>query len=333
MSIGKRNISIVIPTLTGSATLPLVLDSIRLQNAAQHTEVIVVIDGPSPVIETLLTNYSTRHATEFKTLKIKKFPQNKGRFFARYEGALQATNETLLFIDDRTELQHDYLDVVTRIAKDNRAIISSIREKSHPNFISKSLYVIRRWVYKNQKESFHAYDITEQNFEKSPKGTAGFCVDKSLFVKASKKFLSEGDVSSSSNDDTRLLKHIVAMVPIHRSPELVLVYTPRERWQDELRHIYKRGPMFIDYYLKSESRYFRHLLLLYVVTLSTIVGSALYPRLLIAIAVFVLAGFATLGLLAGKGLTEKAWTSFGILLIFCSFVSGIYVGTIRKIFK
>lgn len=329
----KKSFAIVIPTYSGIETITEVLESIAVQPEAKDVQLIIVIDGPNSDLRALVDGFLEGNSKRFKSVKIKQFKQNKGRFFARYEGAKLAESSDLIFIDDRTVLKADYLKNLTRLSKNNRAIISTIKEESHPNFISKALYAIRSWVYRNKKENFKPYDITEDNFEKSPKGTAGFCVEKSLFLDASKKFLDEGGATATSNDDTRLLRHIVEATPIHRSPALVLMYAPRAKWVDELLHIYKRGPMFIDYYLRFGSRYFWHLIFVYATSAVALTIVIIKPVVLLVFALCLLLAFVVIALVASRGPIDRLKTSAGVILTAASFVGGIYVGTVQRLFR
>ncbi len=324
----KNNISIIIPTYTGAATLEKVLDSIRRQDESKSVEVVVVVDGPNKQIENILKIYSKEYANEFQGFTVKRLSKNKGRFTARFEGAKLAKGSSLLFIDDRTELDENYLKIVQKLFGEEKTIISNIVEKDQVNFVSKTLYVLRKKIYKNLGNIFKAYSITEENFDQSPKGTAGFGVKKKLFVDASEVLMSEGGIGQTSNDDTRLLREIVRHNPLYRSSEPVLFYIPRSSWSEELVHIYKRGPMFIDYYLKKGSPYFSHIIALYFLTFFTVFGLIFFTRLSMIIGL-IAASIALIScIIIAKG---RLSIILGLLLIPIFFVVGVYKGTLQKI--
>jgi glycosyltransferase involved in cell wall biosynthesis len=325
-----RNLSIVIPSYTGFSTLPGVLESIRKQKNLKQTEVVVIIDGSHEALENIVNRFIDEYGDKFANFIVKQFPTNRGRFMARLKGAELARNDTLIFIDDRTELAGGYLDVMRALSNQHRAIISNILEKVQTNFVSEALYHIRRSVYKNWGEDFEPYGINEVNFDKSPKGTAGLCINKQLFLNAVSACLAEGQMGASSSDDTRLLKQVVRMETLYRSPDPVLLYVPRAGWNEELSHLYKRGPMFVDYYLRPGSPYFVYLLVLYLLPFPIVGMAVIAPLALVYI--FATGIILTVGVIiiisSGQNILRIV---AGIILAFISFVAGIYVGSLQHV--
>lgn len=326
----KDNLTIIIPAYSGLDTIKGVVDSIKNQAEAINTHIIIVIDGPSDTLKEIV---STIDKSKFKSVKIKQFKINKGRFEARYEGALLAGTEKLLFIDDRTEMTKNYLYLINKLGKEHRVIISNILEKNQPNFVSMTMHILRKRLYKSWGDSFQSYNITEDNFDKSAKGTAGLYIDKDTFILAATQFMKQTEVNKSSNDDTKLLRLVLRTTPLFRSSEPTLLYSPRKYWQDELIHIYRRGPMFVDYYLRWSSPYFWYLILLYTLLFISIITAIAFTSLLLwGFISLVVAAFSA-GAVIGNRLSDKVSLGLGILCIPIYFVAGIYVGTLKKLVK
>lgn len=330
----KNQFSLVVPTYSGIGTLEAVLESVVTQGDIKLVELIIVIDGPNKKIKTIVDNFVLKNDNLFKNIEIIQFRSNKGRFIARHEGAKLAKGSHLIFIDDRTELTKDYLKNIYELAKSRQAIISNIVEdRSNANFVGNTLSLIRSKIYKNWGKDFTAYEITEENFDKSPKGTAGLCVKKDLFIDSADEFIKTSDeVTTNSNDDTKLLKLIMKRTNLYRSAKPKLVYTPRGTAYSELIHIYKRGPMFVDYYLTKNSPYFLYIVCLYVLTI-LILGVALFhPMFLLFVAMMVI--LMALGgglLLSNSSLVDRIKIGFGLMTVPLFFIAGIFVGTVYKL--
>jgi hypothetical protein len=194
------------------------------------------------------------------------------------------------------------------------------------------LTFIRSRLYKNWGKDFTDYEITEENFDKSPKGTAGLCVKKTYFLESAQEFVStSSEVTTNSNDDTKLLRLIMKRTNLYRSAKPKLVYMPRGTAYSELVHIFKRGPMFVDYYLAKKSPYFSYLIVLYVAAVLTLAVAVMYPVvLLVLIAVYAVVMLCG-GLLAKGSSLDKIKVGGGLMVIPLFFGAGIFVGTGYKV--
>lgn len=330
----NKLLSIVIPTYSGADTVGKVLESIATQPEVGDLELIIMIDGPNDKLRTVIDRFMTDNKKYFRNSIIEQFKVNQGRFIARYEGAKLASAKKLLFIDDRTELTSNYIENIFNVSRSHKVIISNIiEEKSQANFVGNTLSFIRSKLYKNWGSDFEPYEIDSHNFDKSPKGTAGLCIDKDIFIESAQEFIdTSGEVTTNSNDDTKLLRLIVKRTNLYRSAAPKLIYIPRGTAASELTHIYKRGPMFVDYYLAKDSPYFRYLIGLYALSVPCVVAVVMWPVFTLLVLLFAVIALFMCGVLLSSGrLLQRLSVGTGLVVVPLSFVAGIYVGTLYKL--
>jgi glycosyltransferase involved in cell wall biosynthesis len=333
MELKNKTFSVVIPTYTGQDYIIDCFESILAQDNLSDFDfdVIVVIDGPNRTLERIVDEQSRKFQEKNISFYVHEFSGNKGRFKARQKGAKESKKDYLLFVDDRNILAHNYFKKVLRANKDS--LIPSVIEKNQPNFIAKTMYYIRKNIYGNKwGKDFVSYEINKDNFEKSPKGTAGFWIKKDIFIAACEEIRDKNYNIKTLSDDTKLMKYIINQdMSIYKSSEIKLYYQPRKSATAEIKHIFNRGPMFIDYYLRPSTRFFWPLLLFYAFVLIILFLAILAPFLLLLLTVLVLLG----GLFAvfyTVGFSLTAISVFvGAIVIVVSFGLGLLKGIILKI--
>jgi len=333
MKTKSHNFTIIIPSYTGQEYVAECLDSILSQRGFDDFsfDVVVVIDGPNKELREIIEKQSLKFKQRGISFIVRQFKKNKGRFEARQEGARLSKNEYLLFIDDRNLMADNYLGEVIKAKK--YALIPNVLEGNHPNFIAKTMYYVRKKIYGGMWGSdFESYEITSENFEKSSKGTTSLWINRSLFLDACDEINKHQDNLKTMSDDTKLLRYVIdKKVPIYRSSEAKIYYQPRTSAIAELRHIYRRGPMFIDYYLKPGTRFFWPLLLFYVFVLTILFLAFFAPfLLLLLIGLVMLTGLFAVFYTVGFGLTAISVFA-GSIVIVASFSLGLLKGIILKI--
>lgn len=330
-----KQFSIVIPTYTGMDHIVDCFDSILKQDDIQkfHFDVIVVIDGPNRALRKIVDKQSERFADKGIDFHVYQFSENRGRFTARQKGAKESKNEYLLFIDDRNNMAHNYLKEVLRADKD--ALIPNVLEGDHPHFIAKTMYFIRKSIYKGRwGEDFVSYEINKDNFETSSKGTTSFWVKKDVFLASCSEIGDKSGDIRTMNDDTKLMRHMVNNgMGIYKSSEAKIYYQPRKSMMSEIKHLFHRGPMFIDYYLRPGTRFFIPLILFYLTVLVLLFLALVAPSVLLLFAIlgFVITFFATFYIV---GFSINVFFVFmGLVIISGSFGLGLLKGIIIKILK
>lgn len=332
----RTKFSIIIPTYSGKETIGYTLNSILSQSKLNKVdcELIVVIDGQNDALKTIVEGFKLRFNAAKIAFKVHQFVVNKGRFEARLEGAHLAKHSQLLFVDDRIELHKEYFDILSKIDEQN--IIPSVIEIEEPSSISITIRAIRRKIYGNKwGNSFKDYYIDRNNFEKSSKGTTSVLVEKSIFLDACSKIKEETKGNTKNiSDDTKILKEIMVNTKkgILRTSKLKIYYRPRTTMKQQFRHLYERGPRFVDYYLQPHTRFFYPLILFYLSFFSFIVAAILYPYLFIATLILLALITLVFGFYVGNGFTEKLRASYGLCLVGLLFGLGLLKGLIAKIF-
>lgn len=103
----SQNISIIIPVYNSLKTILITLESINQQNLNdaeyEHVEVIIVDDGSTDGVESILMNKNYK----YKLVYTKQ--NNKGAACARNLGVKTSTSEILIFIDSDIILQDNFI--------------------------------------------------------------------------------------------------------------------------------------------------------------------------------------------------------------------------------
>ena len=327
-------ISIVIPTFSGTEYIARCFESILSQTRVQQriNEIVVVIDGPNQKLSNIVHSFTERFESESITFDINQFEVNKGRFDARLYGATKASNDSLLFIDDRTELGPEYLSNISSI----QTSIPNIIEVEQHNSISRILYLLRRRIYGEKAfgTDFKNYEISLSNFDSSPKGTAGLLVRRQDFIDGCLEVQNERQNLSLKNisDDTLLLKVLIKKSgPILRRSDVHLIYNSRSKLSSEISHLFERGPKFVDYYFDPKKKYF--LVFPFLLVAVIIATSALLA--FGCVATYASIGFGIVFLIAtAMSIKEKLGDIPKVFIflpvVFTVFVSGLFKGVILK---
>lgn len=324
--------SVVIPTYTGQDTISACVNSILDQNDLQFCkEIIIVIDGPNEKLREKVNSF--RPACHIKKIKytIIQFEENKGRLEARLAGAQAADTSHVLYIDDRTMMADGYLSSI--LSRHEDAIMPVVEEASHPNVMALAMSRLRHVLYRRDKkiDSSSRY-VNEYNFDDLPKGTTSFWIDRKVFIDVSELIKAQTTDVKTVSDDTRILREIVNRgIQIYRDDEALLLYQPRQKLSDELSHTYKRGPLFIDYYLRPGTKYFPFLVGFYVGILLLIVVAIFWWQTTVAIVVAGLVGCMLLSIRLAHSGSEVVRVFAGLVLTFAAFFAGLLVGLAKKV--
>ncbi len=324
-----QKFSVIIPTYTGAQTIKQTLDSLLKQDGSKISyEVVTVIDGPNKELRKLLDTEGKRFNKRNINFSIKQFDKNKGRFEARIAGAKLAKTDQLLFVDDKVQFAEGFLGRLGRIRKS--VVMPNVIELTSKNIISQTLTMLRRRIYGQRYGlSFKDYYIDEANFESSPKGTTCLWIDKTTFLAACEA-VRKGRSGHSKfvSDDTRLLHQVVTQGgKIFRTAKMNVYYQPRNDFGAALKHLYGRGPLFVDYYSKPSTKYFPLLIFIYLLTLSVILWAIIIPKTFI----WLLAGLTVSAIVVGFFISHS-WKEFviaiaGLPLIGIVFTAGVLKGT------
>lgn len=234
-----KKISIIITVFNEEHYIGGLLDSIfNINYPGDHFEVIVVDDGSTDQTGMIVQRYPE--------IRLLTLPENMGRFTGRKKGAEAAVYPNLLFIDARSVVDAEILPALNQI--DARVVNGHSLGIDKPTAFETFYLAIRRLVfyrfYKNDHQPFY---LTPKNFDSMPKGTTVLFVEKELLFAAFQD-LGETCIGKDSSDDTRLLRVIVERNPILSHPSVKITNFARTSFRASAKHLYERGPKFVDYY-------------------------------------------------------------------------------------
>ncbi len=232
-------ISIITPAYNEEKTIQNFLKACeKIKGKTDETEFIIVNDGSSDNTKQKIIDYIDNSKLN---IKLVDFTQNQGRLISRIEGAKSAKHENLLFIDAKCE---PFENILLKISEENYEPICGNVIQDDKKTISRFFYLTRKKLYgKFFGNTFENVLIDTKNFDKIPKGTTVFYTDKKRFLKNQ-----PDNKSQNCSDDTSLLWNIVQEKPILKSAKVKIFYNTRSEFFENIKHIFNRGPKFIDYY-------------------------------------------------------------------------------------
>ena len=194
------------------------------------------------------------------------------------------------------------------------------------------LQTIREVVFSKYYKNTASTDvvkITSENFDEIPKGTTAFFIpDKDLFLKIYKSIDS---LDKTVSEDIRLFREIVnKQIRLVKDSKITVYYNQRDGFAQNIKHLFERGPRFIDYYLSFPNKY-KILIIAYLVAmLITLTLLIINPLAVITILLSLLVFVALL--LAGF---QKRFFNIIVCLpvVVLSFSLGLFHGIFLKFIK
>lgn len=237
-------ISIVTPIYNESKNISRFFNALKKLNYPKdNLELIIVNDGSKDNSLEILQKEKTKSNLNVKIIDLGK---NKGRTIARETGAKQATFDNLLFVDCKCEL---FSDSIKQIEKYNyQPLVGNVKQGTK-SLLGEFFQIIRRKFHNVSEQDSK---ITTKNFDKKSKGTGIFFCDKKLFLNSQIKNKSD----KNSSDDTKLLWNIVQKKEILSASKVKVLYHARTSFIKNIKHIFNRGPKFVDYYYTPSKKHF-----------------------------------------------------------------------------
>ncbi len=241
-------LSVVIPAHNSSSWLPSTIEALALALArtSWNAEIIVVDDGSTD--DSLATLESLRSSLKYPLRVISQ--ENQGTFIAVWEGVRNAASDEVFILNSRLLVHEHAFAYVRDNRKDgeptqpwNGHVVTDPAAPLIGQFWSVPTYVFWGEYLARPRPMV----ITPENFDRVPKGTGFFLVDKLLFEEACRVAWPEGDAALTS-DDTKLLRFIAEKSPIRLEPGFSGTYRPRANLRGFLSHAWHRGTLFVDSY-------------------------------------------------------------------------------------
>lgn len=291
-------LSVVIPAYNAAKWLPISVPKVAeaIKNAkVSQAEIIIVDDGSSDdtvaVARSLKLPYPVRIVSQ----------KNSGRFLARCKGVEAASYDYILFIDTRVFIGKDALRyVITRLNVKTDALVWTshviIDKEGNPyaRFWEAITFISWRKYFANPRDC--SYGI--KDFDYYPKGTTCFFVPRKIILEANNWFKENTKSTKASNDDTLLIRHIAEKHSINLSPKFYCTYHARTNLKQYSKHVYHRGKVFVDGFLRRDgNRFFWPLIGFLLLSVIVPAGLLIFPQY-IFVALGLLGAFWVLELLA-----------------------------------
>jgi len=284
----RPDLSVVIPSYDSAAWLPSTLQACAtaLRATRWTAEVVVVDDGSSDGTAALVRELAADFPVPLRVL----VQENKGRFLARWAGLQDVRSDRVLLLDSRVLLGPTSLAHVEQTVAAHPATIvwngHCITDPEAP-LVGHFWEVITYTFWGGYLKAPAPVEFGLDRYNDYPKGTGVFIAPRDLLIQACQAAWPTGNAALVS-DDTKLIRHIAARVPIRLDPGFWAVYRPRGNVRDFVRHSFGRGTFLVDSFAGTSAR---------------------WNAILVAFAVAPVVGLVTLVALAAA----SAWAALGIL--------------------
>jgi glycosyltransferase involved in cell wall biosynthesis len=272
-------LSVVIPAYNAgqwlTQSVPKVAQAIKNADISK-AEIIIVDDGSSDDTATVARSLKLPYPVKVISQK------NGGRFLARYRGVEAAIYDYILLIDTRVFIGENAIRYVTdRLNAEKDTLVWTshviIDKKGNPyaRFWEAITFISWRKYFANPRDC--SYGI--KDFDYYPKGTTCFLVPKKTLLEANNWFKKNTKNTKDSNDDTLLIRHIAESHAINLSPNFYCTYHARTNLKQYCKHVYHRGKVFVDGFLRRDgNRFFWPLVGFLVLSVSVPIYLIIFPQ-------------------------------------------------------
>ncbi len=243
----QRSLSVVIASYNSAVWLPSTIQSVctALSRTSWNAEIIVVDDGSTDETKSTLEALAPQILPPLKVIT----QANKGRFLARWAGVQAATHEHLLILDSRVLVHepslaylHEHLAETGGMPWNGHVVTDSTSP------LIGQFWLVPTYVFWSEYLSRpRPMLITNETFDRLPKGSGFLFVRKDLFIRAYQYAWPDKNEHLTS-DDTKLLRFIVSETDIRIDPGFAATYRPRTTFPNFLKHSFDRGTLFVDSY-------------------------------------------------------------------------------------
>lgn len=329
-------VSVILASYNAGPWISAALDSIvhAAQRTAWAVEMVVVDDGSTDDTASVLANYRDACPIPMRVVS----QHNTGRFMAFYAAAEAARGERILIMGDRMRLNPDAFEYLERVDPGlpegqvwNGHVPTALDGPLVSRFWEVPLHIFWGSYLADPKPT----QITEENFDRVPKGTGSLLIGRRLFLEACKAVWPE-DNAALVSDDTKLLRYVITRRPMRLDPGFGAIYVPRVTVSSFLSHAFMRGTLFVDSYAGTSG--LRNLVLVglsilpivYVVALLVALSIGGWSLLLVLVALGVLGLLAPAAVAAIRRAPARAIRSY--LTYVVPFGAVFWAGLVRGVF-
>lgn len=318
------NVSVVIPVLNESKLIQRCISSIRNQDyPLKDFEIIVVNDGSTDGTREILENLEDQGS-----IKAIHFSENRGRAATRLEGAQKASFKRLFFMDSRVSVEPDFFK---KYFREKGTWIPGHIPYDPKSMMERTFFLLRKLSFKKFYDQYYGkpHEITAQNFDETPKGTACLLIDKKIFIESTQAI----DYKNKNvSDDTKLFRHILEKEKkIHIDPLATIHYQQRKGLINNGLHLFRRGPLFVDYYygrIKKITLLINLGLLILIVLFTCIL---FFPQVIMPILLGLIFVTLIISIKAGEKITDYCMLSFSLPFLMSFFSAGVLIGLFNKV--
>jgi glycosyltransferase involved in cell wall biosynthesis len=324
-------LSVIFPVLNASEDIEGVFYSVASQINIDKSaiEIIVVDDGSSDdTVQKVLDNQAVFEGfADFQLLRHKKL---LGLAQTRHDGAEAAKGKYLTFVDKRTRPDPDYLQNL--LNKNHDFVVGNIYMDKHASIWDRLLVLIRKKLYHPYFN--HPFKDVLLDFEayrkfKNKGGGGAMLVLRRDYLQASKNIRRSVNV----NDDSMLIENLTKHTPLLKTSTAKAKYLNRTGFWENVRHLFNRGPKFVDYYIKPGTRFFPLIMLLLAILATNLALVFIEPKFLF----YELTGFLVVLVMVCFYLAEDFGDFFICLfllpLALICFSAGIIKGFLLKLLR
>lgn len=248
--VARPTIALIVPTYNMAEHLEPLWASFKAAGLLETlTEIIFVDDGSTDATPNQLQQIASEH----DRVVVVTLPENRGRFCARQQGAIQATSERLLFIDSRVTVTSGFADALQHVAQTTSNVVGCIDIDTTLNIYCLYWQRTHEFIFwRHYRDTQVPLQLTPANYDQYLKGTGLFLCSRRLFLDACGMF---GDAPPLS-DDTALMRLMVEHEPLMVHPALRGNWVPRGTLLAFLGRLWERGPQFAEYHLWQRRGFF-----------------------------------------------------------------------------
>lgn len=321
----KATLSVVIPAYNSENWIQPTLEAFykSLKGSQwKNVEVILIDDGS--------TDKTAANAKAVKVpLNLKVITQpNSGRLEARRNGISRAKGEYILLLDSRVFTAPKAMKYLTKRIEDHPDEIvwnGHIIVEREGNLYARFWYAITVIAWRRYLANPRHLSFGLKEFDYYPKGAGCFFAPKTFLEQAYKQFVTTYKEDKYANDDTALLRFVVAQSPIHIAPEFAFTYNSRSTLKAFIRHTVHRGIVFLDGYFHKESRYY-YLIWAYFLLLPVALAAVVLKPWLLLLLPAGMVGLVVLAKAAGNQLADALALGWVAPLFAVYYSIGIFKG-------
>jgi glycosyltransferase involved in cell wall biosynthesis len=270
-------LSVVIPIHNEASHLAETLEALvtAVQRSRFDTELVLVDDGSTDG-----SADAVREALAGRLALSVVSQPNRGRFEAVRAGLARAAAEDVLVLGSRVRLRPDSLAFVRDRRDAGEPVwVGHVHIDTAGNPYGRFQNVLTEIAWREYFDRPRTTSFGTDDFDHYPKGSGSLFGPRALLTEAFAEVPSRYADPRHANDDTPMLRRVVASERIHVSPSFASDYAPRGTFRRFVSHSLHRGTVFFDGHGRRESRFFPFVLAFFPLSAVLVLASVVRPRL------------------------------------------------------